>query len=261
MPSSPRTNHVLLSVSNAFDIGIDAILPQVDPNDSQDKFDNEELLIMQLEDIDKLDDAAAELAISSINNRITQLALADEQAAGGPNILSLPSARSLISQVDNRPETEPLIPYLQDCLPPVGLLMETLDNPESIEKLSSVDRLVGIAAEAALNIPGTQVIMDNKSRYFGGIQLTPDIIKTLDEGRHLHPQLVYVLAHQIKLRLQEGPLSHESIGIKPKKPVIVSMDWRTITVDNVVRSLELANIVKSSAEDIWLSPILLDDSD
>ena len=103
--------------------------------------------------------------------------------------------------------------------------------------------------------------MDNKSRYFGGIQLTPDIIKTLDEGRHLHPQLVYVLAHQIKLRLQEGPLLHESIGIKPKKPVIVSMDWRTITVDNVVRSLELANIVKSSAEDIWLSPILLDDSD
>ena len=114
MPSSPRTNHVLLSVSNAFDIGIDAILPQVDPNDSQDKLDNEELLIMQLEDIDKLDDAAAELAISSINNRITQLVLADEQAADGPNILSLPSACSLISQVDNQPETEPLIPYLQD---------------------------------------------------------------------------------------------------------------------------------------------------
>jgi hypothetical protein len=202
--------------------GIDAPYTIGDPDTTADEIDDG---FTRLEDADEVDEIEATAAHDLIDTKLAQLALQDQDKQAN-NELSLPPVRNLISNSSNIPLSEPIIPYRQDCLPPVAVLIDSIDNPEKIANLGSVNRLLGIARSANISTSTNRIALGSETRFFRNLRLDADMLKSLDENRHINPTIVISAAHLFKERIESGPLNNRTLGIQSNNLVLLTMDWR-----------------------------------
>ena len=181
--------------------------------------------ITRLEDADEVDEVEATAAHNSIDAEIAHLVLQDQDQQANDELV-LPPVRNLISNSSNLPLSNPIIPYRQDCLPPVAVLIDSIDNPEKIANLGSVNRLLGIARSANLSTSTNRIALGSETRFFRDLRLDADIIKSLDENRHINPTIVTSAAHLLKERIESGPLNSNTLGIRSNNLVLLTMDWK-----------------------------------
>ena len=138
--------------------------------------------------------------------------------------------------------TEPILKYKQDQLPPLNLLVQALHDPGIVEKIGSVDRVLGMAQAAAMTSLSIRVWIGAGSRFFRDEELNSETLKTLDEGRHISSKLVCVLAHLIWARARAGPCGLSLSTTNSRRLLLLTMDFSRISSSMIVQALQWSSV-------------------
>lgn len=149
--------------------------------------------------------------------------------------LRLPPVRKLIDQVQGVSSTtsaEERNSTVEPELPSVGVLLETVDGIRTSD--TPMFNFYGESLSAALTVPGNRVSLPGVDRYYNDMKITPEMLRTLDEGRHLHFSIVTVSAKLLEFEIQNNPLRAVApIYIQPRFTV-ANIHWHEISFEMIV---------------------------
>jgi hypothetical protein len=113
-----------------------------------------------------------------------------------------------------------------ETLPPASLILAAVD--QRIGAHTPSFNFYGTGIQAAITEPELRVVLDPKPRYWGSQIITPDMLKTLDDSRHLDPMIVRALVASIQQDLNINPLSMLAPDELRPKLDLITLDWANV---------------------------------
>jgi hypothetical protein len=145
----------------------------------------------------------------------------------------LPSALSLIGRVDgNELQTRALenVRQMNDDsgqLPSLRVLMDTVDG--RMDKSTPVFNFFGEGIQPSLTRGLDKVLLRNSRFYEDGSEITHEMLKTLDDGKYIHVELVTILALIIHKDIKENSLTIATpLSLRPSCS-LVHLNWLNVS--------------------------------
>ena len=155
---------------------------------------------------------------------------------------TLPPAQTLINEVDGiSPMSNSQLP-VSSTLPSVRVLIDTVDGRRTEDTPLYNFFAEGISAE--IQNPLIRVnLSGNGSRYYDDFEIGEDILKTLDDGRHINMTLVPILAKLLSKEVDDSRLSRAAPDFIRPLCHVINIRWDELTIKMI---MDIISVSKTS---------------